>query len=497
MQQPVPQSREAIPSLDSITTIGRPLFEAIRDFHEKPLSYSRKIEWLKTIKEQAQALRTNCCALQRICERAINNLPWYYQPLFFLAKHVCTIFCRDDHAKKYFSAQATVQDLAKQIHTLVEKEVAKLSKVRAKHCKEGFDIAHIYEELSTLEPGNEQSRTGLAEWLLHEGVYDEAQTIFTDLIKRAPQKFALQFGLVKSLIGQKKYREAEEKIVDLKLLIARTDKETLKGQKVPPGEQLEEIKAKCLGDQGKYKEALTILRDCLTLNPKNLAVQKKIIRYSLRQELGEFEATEFTAAHKKFFLAKSKKMFGALPKYQESSYSENTLISEFDFWIMALFSQQNLHNKPQIKEFVLEELEAYLGSGLITKELLLKRVEERLQKLNGMHSALNDEYYALLETGARDLQPRQKSILQARITGYLKKRQGDPDLDGSLGFERQAEIADVLLEKLSTHSAFQEPTTTIRLTGYRSRITLQLKQLTTIEPPKQLLIEQPAEIQSA
>lgn len=488
-QAPLPHARETIPSIASITTIKRSLFEAILDFHKKPLNHSQKIEWLKTIKEQATALRTNCCTLQKICERAINNLPWYTPTrfLFCFAKHVIAIFEYGELAQNYFAAQATIQDLVERIHILVEKEVLQLSKVRAKHCKEGFDIAHIYEELHTLEPENAKSQTGLAEWLLQEGVYDEAQTIFTDLIKRLPKKFSLQFGLIQSLMGQKKHEEAEQKIVDLKLAIAKADTETLKGQKVPTAEKLEEMKAECLVNIGKHKEALTLLRDCLAQNPKSLVFQQKIILYSLRQELDEFEATELDNAQKKFFLAKPKKMFGALPKYQESTYSENTLISEFDFWIMILFSQQGLHNKPKLKEFVLEELEAYLGSNLIPKELLLKRIEDTLRELNCTHSALNEGYYALLEAGARDLQPRQLSILRARIAGYIRMRKGDSDLSCLLGFEQQTEIAKALLEKLSTHSTFQDNVTHIRLTSYLSKVNLQRQEITSCEPPKPLL----------
>lgn len=453
------------PTLVAITALHRQVFEALSDFQRKDIIIAQKITFLKQLQGSTTLLRQTCEELQTDCEKMVDEFPFYcFLPKWrlWLAKHDLCILGIDDASATYSTVRKIVIELKKRIQQLVQKELLYLSKQVAKSCEESFDVVGLYDALHLLEPENSKPIECMAKWLIQEKAYAEAAKILQELIKKYPQNLALHFQFIEALLGNKHYQEAEREISEIKLkLTSPPEKEVSREhalQNQADLDKLDELKAECLALQEKYKEALDILKELNKKQPQNDLIKQKIILCMQLKELEDQGDQELSELQKKFFLARPKQIFATLSIFRDTANSHDNLISDLEFWLDTLIAHPRFFENEKINSFIQNQIADLIESGHISKELLVKKVTERLNKQHENQKFLEERFYSLMQNfnQLKDLAPRQLAILKARTAELEHSLYGDSSIHGSIGFLGKRTLAQSLLSKLSKNANYAD-----------------------------------------
>jgi pentatricopeptide repeat protein len=478
--QPLPAERQR-PTITTIRQLQTQVFETIIDFQTSTVKISEKVKIAKNLKTQVAHLRSDCAKLQEESEKEIDDLPFYCildKCSFWLTKRqLWPLNSYNQNSEAYSTVRTTLKELNARIHNLVQKKLELLNRYQAKSCEESFDIVSFYDELSELEPENSLPLEGMANWLLQERAYQEAEKVLAILIGRQPNKHSLQLQLISALIGKGDYAKAEEKISLMKLSLT-LDEQNKPREITPPVQQaltqLDELKADCFAHQNKYEEALDILREMQKKDPQNNRLIQKIVLFTVRQEIEPLkEYDELSPAQQKFFLASAKQMFARMDEYRETAFSKDNLISDVEFWLDVLFSQVKLYENRKIKEFILLQIKDLVESGHVTQSLVVKKIEARLIALTEAHKSFEERFYSFVQNSVVPREARQTSILKARRLQLEHTLNGDSSLTGSIGLIRKKELAELILKNLCEHRSFQGTANKVTLLCLAGRIESQ------------------------
>ena len=506
----VPPAPKEKPTLVVITVLQRQVFEALSDFQRKDIVIAQKITFIKQLQGSTTLLREKCEELQTDCEKTVDDLPfhWFFSILrLWLAKRDLFILGTDETRAPHSASSKILVELKKRIHQLVQKELLHLSSQTAKSCEESFGFVGLYDVLHLLEPENTKPIECMAKWLIQEKAYDEAAKILQELITKHPLNLALHFQLIEALLGNKHYQEAEEKISEIKLRLTSPEKEGGSENVVQNQsdlDKLDELKAECLALQKKYKEALDILKELNKKQPQNELIKQKIILYMRHKELEDQGDQDLTELQKKFFLVRPKQIFATLFIFRDTANSHDNLISDLEFWLDTLIAHTKLFESRKINKFIQDQIADLIDSGHLSKELLIKKVTERLNKQQESQKFIEERFYSLMQNfnQLKDRDPRQLAILKARIIELEHTLYGDSSLHGSIGLLGKRALAQSLLDKLSTSVCHRDAESTrcillltSRLKSSETSIDSCGKQFRLLtQPTSQLLLQAAPEV---
>jgi tetratricopeptide (TPR) repeat protein len=475
--RPLPQQ---IPTLNSIQQVKKSTFDAMISLETEKHSIKNYVQQFKVISSQIATLHHDCQELQKESEKEIENLPCYYflQKWRFWLVRQDLWFCSVDKASHDFGAcRSLLRELDERIHHLVTCKLGELKTFTAKNCEESFEIASLYDELAKLEPKNPLPQEALAHWLLEQKVYQEAHKVFGILAKKAPLNYGYQVNLIKALMGKGAFQEAREKISDLKLKITLDEynkPKTITSALHLSLFELDTLKADCLAHEKNYDEALQLLNELLKKSPNNNEIKHKIIAVMTQQEI---EACDFDTAFdektKHYFLACPKIMFASLDEFKENTFSKNSLISEVEFWAHTLFTQPKLYNSLKARTFILEKIKDIIDTKRIAKDLIIQKLQNRLQQLTEAHDIFEKKFYSLAQKSIEPQGERQQAILKAQAKQLEQALNGEEALYGSIGLIKKKDIVELILKNLDLHPHFQDQTTKVQIITLANRVESQ------------------------
>lgn len=405
----------------------------------------------------------------------------------------------DETTTTYSTVSKTVVDLKRRVHALVQRELQSLSSQAVRSCEESFGIVALYDLLHLLEPENSRPIECLAKWLIQEKAYGEAVKILQALIIKHPENLALYFQLIEALLGNHSYQEAEEKIGEVKIRLTAPEKED-KNESILQNQneldKVDELKAECFALQKKYKEALEILRELNKKQPQSDPIKQKIILCMRHQELEDQGNQALTELQKKFFFARPRQIFATLQTFSDTSNSYDNLISDLEFWLDTLIAHPALFKNEQINKFIQNQIADLIDSGHISKELLIKKVTERLNKLQESQKFIEERFYSLMQNlnQLKEQEPRQLAILKARKIELEHSLYGSSSLNGSIGLLGKRVLFQSLLDKLSESAGQHDAKSGRSLSLLISRLKLGEASITSCGKQFQLLL-QPAQPQ--
>lgn len=475
-------------TLDLIKEKEHRILGMIQDYEKYPQDLGKRAEQLEELHAKISILQVACHSLRAECDKTINNLSFWRESreiikFYFVRTRNCLsgLFGQGKYGEIYSHIEGTNTRLTNRIEQLVRGEIRSLQNHQSKKCMESLQVARIYKvlELLTTESAPLQNEVleKFGKSMLKEKAYTVAFTIYSKIFNDYSHKNQFRLDWIYILMGLERYVEAQQEIIRFRETILRDKNEAYD----PPNtEKLEltlwQLEAECLTGLEHYADATKILRHHIQESSPDDTLKQKIILYTLKGELKEQLTEEIPGENLRFFLTRSKHMFGMKQEFLENAWGKETLIIDFEFWLFALFSQKLLHENRDFVAYIKDELQAIINSKKISVETILKTVEKFFTDIRQSYQAFEESFNDLIQGGAATLstlEETRQAILEARKKQISNTLEGDLSINGSAGLQRKRAIFQELLKFLLAQEKFKAPEVQIRLLAFLGQIDQQ------------------------
>lgn len=416
-----------------LSSLHQNLQAELIDFPNKPWNFHEKVEWLQRVDGRIAAVKKAADqALQEIeadlLSRPIYDLEWI-KALFGCG--ICA------------ARKKEVDEGRRQTERAVDQAFCGFAKdVAAAGNEKTADVVNGCRLVLQHRPREVQVVLALGERFLKEGVYNQAELLFREVIKLTSSS-TTTLHLVEALLRQSKYQEASDAIA------AWTTKHA--AEKKQYGAQFEAKRVEALIGLERFDDALKALFDLIRMSPNDEGLKRRVVEVAVKKEIKKYLALGQLDGACSSFMNQPRKLYGQLENYAPLQWSAETERSDLDFWLWLLFSQTEIVKKKSLRDLSVLRFKECIQANMLPAELVVKAVGEFIQNVQQQHIEFSKEFKTLLIEGSSS--GGIQEVFEGKKKKLMQRYQGSAT---SVGLEPARAIGFELLTFLKLHPQFKE-----------------------------------------
>lgn len=442
-QLPQPQA----PTVDSIVRLKNLILESAQI---SPPELPKKIAYLRSLSSNIAKLRNDCRVLAMATTAKVERLP-FYDIVKIVDKFVdnfgfLNCLCGDIGKEREVVAQAT-EDLDACIARITRRELSQLAAMDAQSVSAGIDTVHAYTLIGSLDPNQTAHLEGLADHLFKSKAYTAASTTYALYCEKNPDHKNVKPKAILALAGAKNYQIALDEISKAKVTLFPPDPKN-----VAIRAHLDMVKASCLIELKQYNFAREALLELLTAQPSNDKIKEKLVSLAIEEALFAFEQAPRDDAG---IFAKAKAMFAAQESKHTLAWTNDCLIADFRFWLLAASTLRVSSNK-KLYDAILGKIDEFLKSRAVTPKTLLETFKTKVSTIHVEASSFLDTYLKFAKETFKDIPEAALPLVEAQKTTIKEIIFGDDRLNGSSGLQQNLDTLRIVYKQLIDSKLFDD-----------------------------------------
>ncbi len=456
------------PSIDSITQMRRMVLESAQ---QSPASIEQKVLWLGGISQTISQIRLDSESLAKEANEQLEALPFFHY--IRLCDKIGLHFLCEDIGRAKICISRTRKDLDRCIHKITKHELAGLAKMKNLHASSSMAAVQVYDMIGKLNPHTSLHLEGLADCLLSQRAFFAAARTYATFLQSNPSRKECKLKEIQAMVGAQEYSQAIQEIQEAKISLFPPED----GRNLPFRDTLDGYKADCLVELKRYEEARKVLLTLLKPDQLNEGIKQKLVLVAFHEEMSRYDNAE--VGDEPLF-SYSKKMFGQLPSYIQGgiAWSKDCFISDFEFWIFAACHNKVSKNH-QMHESVLQRIEHFIQSALVSPQYILKSILIRAQRVDNDAKAFLQRYHQFAQETRGPIAAVAMAIVEARKTALRESIFGADSMAGSGGLQHTLDTFGSIVEVCKRSNYYNDPECKITLQQIHDLLSQTTKAIAT------------------